>query len=220
LAAKRPRPSRPKASKPRTEAQKRRRKELWLARESDRQAEAETRYLARYEELNLEMARHGQDIGSLSDALAIEDPVHRLDVVQARVERWDALWSITLRKRDTRARIILGGALLAELAFLDLADERDVAFGRRLVELLDQRVLRVRDRLLVRDLLNAVTQTETPLPLRPGGELGEGLAEALEAVGEGFSSFDAAALAMSVGDAQAEVEIDGFAPEPAIAEDA
>lgn len=218
LAELRKRPPRSKAPrKPRTEVQKRRRKELWLAREADRQAAAETRYLARYDELRLEMARHGQIIGSLADALAIEDPDHRFEVVKARVERWDAQWSISLRKRDTRGKIVLGGALLAELASLDLEAVGDREFHRRLVDLLDRNVLRVRDRLLVRDLVTASTRAETPLPLRPGGELGEALAEALAAVGDGFSSFEHEALAMFVGDPQAELVAEDFEPEGELA---
>jgi hypothetical protein len=200
--------SRPKPGKPRTDAQKLRRKELWVARRVDRQAAAASRCLIRYEELKAEMARHGQVIGSLADALAIEDPARRADVVKARVERWDALWSQTLRKRDLRGKIVLGGALLAELAAQEGHEEQDAEFRRRLVELLDRRVLRVRDRLLIRDLLIGATGAETPLPLRPGGDLGETLAEALAAVGEGFAAFDVETLAMAVGDASAELEMD------------
>jgi hypothetical protein len=206
VAAKRQRPNRPKASKPRSEAQKLRRKELWLAREADRRQAAEARYLARYEELKLEMARHGQTIGTLADALAHTDPAHRFEVIKARVERWDALWSITLRKRDTRGKIVLGGAVLAELAYLSDTDAADREFRRRLVDLLDRRVLRIRDRLLIRDLATAASRAETPLPLRPGGSLSEGLADALKAIGEGFTPFDAEALAMTVGDQMAEAE--------------
>ena len=212
MAAKRPRPSRPKATTPRTEAQKQRRKDLWVAREADRQQAAEARCLARYEELKLEMARHGQIIGSLADVLVIEDPTRRFEIVKARVERWDALWSITLRKRDIRGKIVLGAALLAETAFLDPDNPDDVEFRRKLVDLLDRRVLRVRDRLLVRDLLSGATMTPPPLPLRPGGRLDEGLATALAAVGEGFESFESDALAMSVGDPQAELEFAQFDP--------
>jgi hypothetical protein len=209
---------RPKASrKPRSEAQKRRRKELWIARKADRQAAAESRYLARYEELKLEMARHGQVIGPLADALAIEDPDHRFEVVKARVERWDAQWSISQRKRDTRGKIVVGGALLAELAALDLEVESDRAFRDRLVDLLDRHVLRVRDRLLVRDLVTGATKAETPLPLRPGGQLGEVLADALAAVGDGFSSFEDEALAMFVGDPDADVEAEEVEPEGRLA---
>ena len=215
MAAKRHRPSRPKATTPRTEAQKQRRKELWVAREADRQLAAEARCLARYEELKLEMARYGQIIGSLADVLVIEDPTRRFEIVKARVERWDALWSITLRKRDTRGKIVLGAALLAETAFLDLDNPDDAAFRRRLVDLLDRRVLRVRDRLLVRDLLSGPTMTPTALPLRPGGQLDEVLATALAAMGEGLESFESDALAMSVGDSQAELEFDRV--EPAVA---
>jgi hypothetical protein len=188
-----------------------------VEREADRQAAAETRYLARYDELRLEMARHGQTIGSLADALAIADPGHRFEVVKARVERWDAQWSISFRKRDTRGRIVLGGAILAELAALDLQNQADRDFHRRLVHLLDRRVLRVRDRLLVRDLVTGATTVETPLSLRPGGELGEALAEALAAVGDGFSSFEHEALAMFVGDPQAALEAGRFEPEDALA---
>jgi hypothetical protein len=208
MATKRHRPGRAKASKLRTEAQKQRRRELWLAREADRRTAAEARYLTRYEELKLEMARYGQIIGGLADAEAIEDPAHRFEVIKARVERWDALWSITLRKRDTRAKIILGGAALAEVACLGDEDPADREFRRRLVGLLDRRVLRIRDRLLIRDLLTVATTGEAPLPLRPGGEPGETLDEALAAIGEDFTSFDAEALAMSVGDAEAEFDAD------------
>lgn len=184
-----------------------------MAREADRQAAAETRYLARYDELKLEMARHGQVIGGLADALAIEDPDHRFEVVKARVERWDAQWNIALRKRDTRGKIVLGGALLAELSSLDLADEADRDFHGRLVDLLDRQVLRVRDRLLLRDLITGATNAETPLPLRSRGALGEALADALAAVGESFASFDREALAMSVGEPLAELEADDFEPD-------
>jgi hypothetical protein len=208
MATKRHRPGRAKASKPRTDAQKQRRRELWLAREADRRTAAGARCLARYEELKLEMARHGQIIGTLADAEAIEDPAHRFEVIKARVERWDALWSITLRKRDTRAKIILGGAVLAEIAYLRDDDPADREFRRRLVGLLDRRVLRIRDRLLIRDLLTATVTGESPLPLRPGGAPGETLEQALAAIGEGFTSFDAVALALSVGDAEAEFDPD------------
>jgi len=201
VPTKRHRPSRPKASKARTDAQKLRRKELWLAREADRRTAAEARYLARYDELKHEMARHGQTIGQLSDVLTLTDAAHRFEVIKARVERWDALWSITLRKRDTRAKIIVGGAVLAELAYYDPADPTDREFRRRLVDLLDRRVPRIRDRLLIRNMLTAATMTEPAMPLRQGGQIGESLEAALEAIGEGFTSFDAQALAMSVADA-------------------
>jgi hypothetical protein len=209
MAAKRHRPNRRRAeSKPRSEQQKQRRKELWLAREADRRTAAQTLFLARYEELKLEMARHGQTIGTLADALKIEDLAHRFEVIKARVERWDALWSITLRKRDTRGKIILGGAILAELAFLDPAQEEDREFRRRLIDVLDQRVLRIRDRLLVRDLLTAATRVETPLPLRPGGELSENLHDALAAIGETYASFDDEALRMAVADPSLDAQDD------------
>jgi hypothetical protein len=177
-------------SKARTAAQKARRRDLWLAREAERRTDAEARCLARYDELRIEMARHGQLIGSLADALKIDDPAHRFEVIKARVERWDALWSLTLRKRDTRGKIIVGGAVLAELAYNDEASRADRAFGQRLIDLLDRRVLRVRDRKLIRDLLSVALMASPPLPLRRGGPLEETLDMALAAIGEQLIAFD------------------------------
>jgi hypothetical protein len=90
------------------------------------------------------------------------------------VQRWDALWSTPERKRETRAQIVLGGAVLAALAQAGQDDGR-VAW---ITAALDRHVLRVRDRITLRDL------TGLPLPLRPGGALDETAEQALKAIGD------------------------------------
>jgi len=59
---------------------------------------------------------------------------------------------------------------------------------RRLVDIIDRRVERVRDRLTVRELLG-----NAPLSLRQGGEIEEGVEAALAATGEDLPDFDAMA---------------------------
>ena len=102
------------------------------------------------------------------------------------MERLEALWAINQRKRETRGKIIIGGALLAELADLPVEDRDDLM--ERLVDILDRRVDRVRDRLTVRELLG-----NPPLALRPGGDLDEDAETALAAAGEQLPDFDAMA---------------------------
>lgn len=183
--------------KPRSPEQKARRQELWIAQETVRRDAATRRYLARYEELKIEMARHGSNIGPIDDLQAIDDPQRYADVLKARVERWDALWSITKRKKDTRGKIIIGGAILAELADLDLTLPDDQALLTRMVDLLDKRVERVRDRTILRYLLTASAQAEIQLSLRSGGPLDEDLKTALKAAGESFYDYDRQALSHS-----------------------
>lgn len=182
--------------RPRTEAQKQRRKELWAAREADRKAgrrlSEEDALTLRLEELEAALRDQGH-VGihnrrHVTPLDEIEDDVQRFAVLKARVERLEALWAINQRKRETRGKIIIGGALLAEAADFEVED-RD-ALLERLVDILDRRVERVRDRLTVRELLG-----NAPLPLRPGGDLDEDAETALAAAGEVLPDFDAMAQA-------------------------
>jgi len=194
--------------RPRTEAQKQRRKELWAAREADRKTgrrlSEEDALTLRLEELEAALRDQGH-VGihnrrHVTPLDEIEDDVQRFAVLKARVERLEALWAINQRKRETRGKIIIGGALLAEAADFDV-DDRD-ALLERLVDILDRRVDRVRDRLTVRELLG-----NAPLPLRPGGDLDEDAETALAAAGEVLPDFDAMAQA-----ALADDEDDGLDP--------
>lgn len=194
--------------RPRTEAQKQRRKELWAAREADRKAgrrlSEEDALTLRLEELEAALRDQGH-VGihnrrHVTPLDEIDDDVQRFAVLKARVERLEALWAINQRKRETRGKIIIGGALLAEAADFQVED-RD-ALLERLVDILDRRVDRVRDRLTVRELLG-----NAPLPLRPGGDLDEDAETALAAAGEVLPDFDAMAQA-----ALADDEDDGLNP--------
>lgn len=205
---KRRRNARPSKYRPRSEAQKQRRKELWAAREADRKAgrrlSEEDALTLRLEELEAALRDQGH-VGihnrrHVTPLDEIEDDVQRFAVLKARVERLEALWAINQRKRETRGKIIIGGALLAEAADFDVED-RD-ALLERLVDILDRRVDRVRDRLTVRELLG-----DAPLPLRPGGDLDEDAETALAAAGEVLPDFDAMAQA-----ALADDEDDGLSP--------
>jgi hypothetical protein len=176
-------PKRP--SKPRTEAQKLRRKERWLSRAHDRRAREAHALTRRYEELKASMSKIGVRIGTVADLpQRIEDPLRRFEVLKARVERWEALWAITLRKRMTRGKIVIGGAVLAELGELVMEDPTDQAFLAMVVDLLDRRVPRVQDRVILRALLAGPGGGGAALPLRPGGPLDEPVDAALAALGE------------------------------------
>jgi hypothetical protein len=82
--------------------------------------------------------------GSVTPLDQIEDPEQRLEVLQARVERMEGLLSQLNRKRETRAKIVMGGALMAEAR--DLGDEALLA---RVRDILDRRVERPLDRLAI-----------------------------------------------------------------------
>ena len=71
----------------------------------------------------------------------IEDEARRLEVWRARVERLEALLDRTQRKRETRAKIVLGSTLLAEARAAP-----DDPLLARLIEILDRRVERPKDR--------------------------------------------------------------------------
>ena len=90
---------------------------------------------------------------------AIEDEARRLEVWRARVERLEALLERTQRKRETRAKIVLGATLLAEARAAP-----DDPLLARLVEILDRRVDRPKDRLALAETLGL------PLSALPGRE--------------------------------------------------
>jgi hypothetical protein len=197
---------------PRSEAQKQRRRELLEARVQgglraprlpDEQA-----LKVRLEELESAL----RDVGGggvhvRRNTIPLEliaDDDQRFHVLKARVERLEALWSINLRKRETRGKIIIGGALLAEAA--DEMIEGESELLARLIDIIDRRVERVRDRLTVRELLG-----NAPLALRQGGEVEEGVESALAATGEDLPDFDAmaqSAMADDPDDALLPSEID------------
>lgn len=192
---KRKRNTRPSKYRPRSETQKQKRKDLWAAREADRKLgrriSDEDALKLRLEELEAALRDMGRTgIHNKRHTVPLEDIAddgQRFAVLKARVERLEALWAINQRKRETRGKIILGGALLAEAAD-EAWQEGEADLLHRLVDILDRRVESVRDRLTVRELLGNV-----PLPLRQGGDPGEDLLGALEAVGGEAPDFDAMA---------------------------
>ena len=192
---KRKRNTRPSKYRPRSETQKQKRKDLWAAREADRKLgrriSDEDALKLRLEELEAALRDMGRTgIHNKRHTVPLEgiaDDGQRFAVLKARVERLEALWAINQRKRETRGKIILGGALLAEAAD-EAWQEGEAGLLHRLVDILDRRVESVRDRLTVRELLGNV-----PLPLRQGGDPGEDLLGALEAVGGEAPDFDAMA---------------------------
>ena len=212
MPEKRQRNDRRSKYRPRSEAHKLRRRELWEARAQDRgltsRLSEEVALKIRLDELEsalLDVGRGG--VHSRRNTVPLEqisDDDQRFHVLKARVERLEALWSINQRKRETRGKIIIGGALLAEAA--DQMTEGESELLRRLVDIIDRRVERVRDRLTVRELLGNVR-----LALRQGGEVEEGIEEALAATGEDLPDFDAmaqSAMADEPNDALLPSEID------------
>jgi len=192
MVDKRKRNARPSRYKPRTVLQKQRRKDLWLARSEERKdrrnGDTEADLRARLQALETALRDHGHDgVHARRHSRPLEeitDDAERFSVLKARVERLEALWSIDRRKRETRGKIIIGGALLAEL--IDAAASGDSSLLASVLDILDRRVETVRDRLTVRELLG-----DAPLPLRPGGDLKDGLEDALKAAGETTPDFDA-----------------------------
>ena len=188
---KRRRNARPSKYRPRTDAQKNRRKELWEAQAEARKARdaqaEEDRLTSRLAELQgalrdqghagVHSRRHTRPLDE------IHDDAERFAVLKARVERLEALWAVDKRKRETRGKIIIGGALLAEVIDAVAAGETEVL--STFLDVLDRRVDAPKDRLTVRDLLGGA-----PLPLRPGGAFTEGLEDAVAAMAEA-PDFDA-----------------------------
>lgn len=192
MVDKRRRNARPAKYKPRTEAQKQRRKVLWEARAEERkgrkQQTSEASLQARLDDLETSLRDEGQagihgrrHSRPLAD---ITDDAERFAVLKARVERLEALWSINRRKRETRGKIIIGGALLAEL--IEAMASGDRSLYATILDVLDRRVDLPRDRLTVRDLLG-----DAPLPLSPGEEPDDNLDTGLDSAGPGAPDFDA-----------------------------
>ena len=211
LTDKRRRNTRPSTYRPRTEAQKQRRQALWDARADDRvnrtRLSEQEALKVRLDELELALRDSGRGgVHSERNTIPLEeiaDDDLRFHLLKARVERLEALWSINQRKRETRGKIIIGGAVLAEAG--EGLMRADSAMLAQLVDILDRRVERVRDRLTVRELLGNV-----PLSLRPGGDRGEGLDEALKAAGETLPDFDAMAQSAMADDPSDDLTADGL----------
>lgn len=192
MVDKRRRNARPSKYRPRTDAQRERRRDLWETRAEERKARSrvdnEADLLARYDELETALRDRGQ-VGIHGRRHSrplneITDDAERFAVLKARVERLEALWSINRRKRETRGKIILGGAVLAELIEAVQAGDRELLTST--LDILDRRVSDLRDRLTLKDLLG-----DAPLPLRPGGDLNDPLEAALVAAGQDAPDFDA-----------------------------
>lgn len=189
---KRRRNARPSKYRPRTESQKQRRRELWEARADARKsrqtAGEQEQLIARLAELETALREqgrtgiHGRRHTRPLDEIV--DDAERFAVLKARVERLEALWTIDKRKRETRGKIIIGGAVLAEVIEAVAAGEPEVLAN--LLDVLDRRVEAPKDRLTVRDLLGGA-----PLPLRPGGDLADDLGAALTATLADTPDFDA-----------------------------
>jgi hypothetical protein len=192
MVDKRRRNARPSQYRKRTEAQKARRRELWEARTEDRKArkqvDQEADLKARMAALETALRDHGHGgIHARRNSRPLEeisDDAERFAVLKARVERLEALWSIDKRKRETRGKIIIGGALLAEV--IDGVGAGDRTMLTTLLDILDRRVDAPRDRLTVRDLLG-----DAPLPLRPGGDPADPFDQALAEAGVIAPDFDA-----------------------------
>lgn len=104
----------------------------------------------------------------------IEDEARRLEVWRARVERLEALLDRTQRKRETRAKIVLGSTLLAEARAAP-----DDPLLARLIEILDRRVERPKDRHALAETLGLPL---APIPAREAPALPDFDAMAREAL--------------------------------------
>lgn len=97
--------------------------------------------------------------GHVTPLAKIADDDQRLAVWRARIERLEALLDQTERRRETRAKIVLGTTLLAEAA----ADPDDPLLAR-LLAIVDARVHRPRDRLAIAETLGLAI---APVKVRP-----------------------------------------------------
>lgn len=85
------------------------------------------------------------------DLRPIEELERELEVRDARDRRDRALASNRMRRKQTRARIVLGGAILAEIR-----DIGDPEFIRKIIAILDERVTRERDRETLGNMIGAL----------------------------------------------------------------
>lgn len=84
----------------------------------------------------------------------------------------------------TRGKIMIGRAVLAELEALVMEDANDQAFLARVTAILDRRVPRVQDRVIIRGLLGQQSDVVGSLALRRAGPADETIEEALATRGE------------------------------------
>ncbi len=134
-------PARTPRRKPESDAAKARRLQNLAVRLADREHRAKTALAA----LNGSLPRARGHVTRLSD---IDDEARRLEVWRARVERLEALLDQTERKRETRAKIVLGATLLAEAQ-----GDPDDPLLARMMEILDRRIDRPRDRQAIAETL-------------------------------------------------------------------
>lgn len=140
-------PARRPRRKPETEAARKRRLDALAVQLADREHRAAHALAA----LTGALPRARGHVTPLSK---IADEERRLEVWRARVERLEALLDQDERRRETRAKIVLGATVLAEAQ----ADPDDPLMARML-EILDRRIERPRDRHAIAEMLG--------LPLSP-----------------------------------------------------
>lgn len=134
-------PVRAPRRKPESEAAKTRRLQTLAVQLADREHRAKSALAA----MNGALPRSRAHVTRLDK---IADESHRLEVWRARVERLEALLDRTGRKRETRAKIVLGATLLAEAQ-----TDPDDPLMARLLDILDRRIDRPRDRLAIAETL-------------------------------------------------------------------
>ena len=150
------RPARPSRRKPESEAARTRRLQALAVQLADREHRAKTALAA----MTGAVPRNRAHVTRLD---SIADESRRLEVWRARVERLEALLDRTARKRETRAKIVLGATLLAEAR-----TDPDDPLMARLLDILDRRIDRPRDRLAIAETLGldlAPLRGGQPLPL-------------------------------------------------------
>jgi hypothetical protein len=151
-----PAPTRRPRRKPESPEAKTRRLRALEINLADREHRARTAYA----ELKGALPRQRGHVTPLGQ---IDDDETRLAVYRARVERLEALLDQTERKRETRAKIVLGTTLLAEAQM-----DPDDPLLARLLEIVDRRVHRPRDRHAIAETLGLaiapMRSTQAPSP--------------------------------------------------------